>query len=89
MTGVWQKNLASIYTALLIAGNHHVNRAFGVPLHLFDLSQQETATVVIVTDSVADFTQRNADYLWIIQNNYVISNCIFYPLYFIFSNWFC
>lgn len=62
-----EKILQASTPALLIAGNHHVNRAFGVPLHLFDLSQQETATVVIVTDSVADFTQRNADYLWIIQ----------------------
>lgn len=61
-----EKVLQSKLPNMLIAGNHHVNRAYGAPLHLRDLSPETKVTVVMMAKSVEHFSTANADYIWIL-----------------------
>ncbi|MDG6896322.1 ChaN family lipoprotein [Volucribacter amazonae] len=54
-------------TNVLIAGNHHVNRLFGVPVHLQELSgNQANATVIMMSNEQQGITVEQADFLWLI-----------------------
>lgn len=62
-----EKLLTSATPSLLIAGNHHANRAYGVPVHLSELSQKAAATVVMMVSQTENLNVQNADYLWILS----------------------
>ncbi|TCK01684.1 putative iron-regulated protein [Volucribacter psittacicida] len=54
-------------TNVLIAGNHHVNRLFGVPVHLQELSgNQVKATVIMMSNEQQGIDAEQADFLWLI-----------------------
>lgn len=52
--------------ALLLAGNIHVSKAVGVPLHLQDYDQANFASVMLVS-SPGDVDPAKADYFWIVR----------------------
>lgn len=52
--------------SLLIAGNHHVNRRFGVPLHLTDLAPDIDVISVLLGEDPSGYSAIDADYFWIL-----------------------
>lgn len=52
--------------SLLIAGNHHVNRRFGVPLHLTDLAPDIDVISVLLGEEPSGYSAIDADYFWIL-----------------------
>lgn len=68
-----EKVLQAKTPSVLIAGNHHVNRQYGVPLHLQDLTKNqplaavEKMAVVMMKTSRQGVTAEQADYVWILQ----------------------
>lgn len=62
-----EKLLTAATPSVLIAGNHHANRAYGVPLHLSELSPSTSAAVVMMVSQTEKLNAQNADYLWILS----------------------
>lgn len=62
-----EKLLAATTPSVLIAGNHHANRAYGVPLHLDELSPNVSVTVVMMVSHADKLNVKNADYLWLLS----------------------
>lgn len=62
-----EKVLNSPTPSLLIAGNHHINRQYGVPIHLYDLSPKTEMITVILGENAKTLTAENADYFWILK----------------------
>lgn len=52
-------------TTLLIAGNFHVNKAVGVPLHLADLGQKQLIVISLAKKS-SDIDLQESDYIWLL-----------------------
>lgn len=52
-------------STLLIAGNFHVNKAVGVPLHLADLGHKD-AVVISLAKSIHDIATDETDYTWVL-----------------------
>lgn len=50
---------------LLIAGNFHVNKAVGVPLHLVDLGRKDFVVISLVK-SLDEISPAEADYIWLL-----------------------
>lgn len=59
-----EKIVSSPTPNLLIAGNHHINRQFGVPLHLADLAPSLTVVTVLLGENPNSVNAQNADYYW-------------------------
>lgn len=53
--------------SLLIAGNHHVNRQIGVPLHLADLAPNIKITSILLGATSENISAKDADYYWILK----------------------
>ncbi|MDO4698766.1 MAG: ChaN family lipoprotein [Pasteurellaceae bacterium] len=52
-------------STLLIAGNFHVNKAVGVPLHLADLGHKK-GVVISLAKSIHDIAPEETDYIWVL-----------------------
>lgn len=61
-----EKVLSAKTPSLLIAGNHHVNRRFGVPLHLADLAPNMAIISVLFSHTPQGYSKQDADYVWIL-----------------------
>lgn len=57
------KNAASM--GVLIAGNHHVNKEIGVPLHISEYDKTKKVTVLMLKTEREGVTSSQADYLWL------------------------
>lgn len=62
-----EKMLNSPTPSLLIAGNHHINRRFGVPLHLSDLSPNTNSITVLFGNNPNQINADSADYYWLLK----------------------
>ncbi|WP_232516796.1 ChaN family lipoprotein [Ursidibacter maritimus] len=62
-----EKLLKSHTPNILIAGNHHINRQYGVPKHLADLSHNQKFITVLLADKNHNYTQADSDYVWILS----------------------
>lgn len=62
-----EKVLQATLPVLLIAGNHHINRQFGVPLHLTDLAPTRPVINVLLGDNPSGYTAQHADYFWLLK----------------------
>lgn len=51
--------------SLLIAGNFHVNKQVGIPLHLQDLGQN-TFVVISLAKNLDEIDPQDADYIWLL-----------------------
>lgn len=59
-----EKVLSATTPSLLLAGNHHINRRLGVPLHVADLSPTTEVINLLLGDEVGDYRASDADYFW-------------------------
>ncbi|QLB18393.1 ChaN family lipoprotein [Mannheimia granulomatis] len=55
----------ALFTSILIAGNHHVNKEFGVPLHIAEYDKTKKVAVLMLKTRKEDMTSSQADYLWL------------------------
>lgn len=55
----------ALFTSILIAGNHHVNKEFGVPLHIAEYDKTKKVAVLMLKTRKEDITSSQADYLWL------------------------
>lgn len=62
-----EKVASSPTPSLLIAGNHHINRRFGVPLHLADLAPNLNTISVLFGNNPNSVNVDNADYYWLLR----------------------
>lgn len=62
-----EKVATSPTPSLLIAGNHHINRRLGVPLHLADLAPTLSTITVLFGDNPNRANADNADYYWLLK----------------------
>ncbi|MGX2969473.1 ChaN family lipoprotein [Ursidibacter sp. B-7004-1] len=62
-----EKLLKSHTPNILIAGNHHINRQYGVPKHLTDLSPNQKFTTILLSNKNHTYTQADSDYVWILS----------------------
>lgn len=62
-----EKVASSPTPSVLIAGNHHINRRLGVPLHLADLAPTLSTTTVLLGDNPNRANADNADYYWLLK----------------------
>lgn len=61
-----EKLLASPMPNILIAGNHHIQKKYGVPTHLKDLSPTTKFTTILMTNNHNGYSNSDSDYLWIL-----------------------
>lgn len=57
----------ALSTSLLIAGNHHVNKEIGVPLHIAEYDKTKKVAVLMLKTEKEDITSSQADYLWLLK----------------------
>lgn len=62
-----EKVASSPTPSVLIAGNHHINRRLGVPLHLSDLSPNLNTISVLFGNNPNSVNADNADYYWLLK----------------------
>lgn len=62
-----EKVASSPTPSLLIAGNHHINRRLGVPLHLADLAPNLNTISVLFGNNPNSVNVDNADYYWLLR----------------------
>ncbi|WP_044470963.1 ChaN family lipoprotein [Mannheimia massilioguelmaensis] len=51
----------------LIAGNHHVRKDIGVPIHLADYGINNNISVLMIMSQQENITSTEADYIWLIK----------------------
>lgn len=57
----------ALSTSLLIAGNHHVRKDLGVPLHIAEYDRTKKVAVLMLKTEREGITSSQADYLWVTQ----------------------
>lgn len=57
----------ALSTSLLIAGNHHVRKDLGVPLHIAEYDRTKKVAVLMLKTEREEITSSQADYLWVTQ----------------------
>lgn len=62
-----EKVASSPTPSVLIAGNHHINRRLGVPLHLSDLAPNLNTISVLFGNNPNSVNADNADYYWLLK----------------------
>lgn len=59
-----ERLLAAPAPAILLAGNYHVRRDFGVPLHVADLAPEQRLQVLVLAEAGSSLPAEAADYIW-------------------------
>ncbi|MEO6677181.1 MAG: ChaN family lipoprotein [Pseudomonas sp.] len=59
-----ERLLAAPVPSMLFAGAYHARKDVGVPLHVLDLGEPETPTVLMLAEQGSEVTPAMADYVW-------------------------
>lgn len=62
-----EKLLSAKKPNILLAGNHHIHRKYGVPVHLADLSPKTVFKTILLVNSSDNYSYQDSDYLWILS----------------------